>query len=485
MTLPVHDPASSAPPRPAPAVGGPAPRPAARPGAVLAVLSSAAFLASLDVFIVNVALGDIGREIGGPGRSLADLSWVLNAYAILYAALLVPAGRLADRYGRKAGFLLGLGVFVAASLGCALAGGLWTLVAFRCLQAAGAALLTPASLGLLLSSTPQERRARAVRIWAVSGAFAAAAGPVVGGLLLGASWRWVFLVNLPIGLAALALAARLVPPSEPVEDRRVPDLAGGLLLAVAVGALALALVRAPEVGWTGGRTLGTAAVSVLMTAAFLARCARHAVPVVDLSLLRTRAFAWANATSLLFAVVFAANLLSLVLWLQQGWGWSPLRTGLAVAPGPLMVPVFSLLGHRLRAVVPVGVLAGVGCVLLGAAALLLALSVGPEPAYASQVLPAWLLGGVGVGLALPTILASATLDLPPLQAATGSGVVTMSRQLGSVLGVSVFVAVLGTPVTRAALLDGFQRGWVVSAAVSMLAGAAAVRMTPRRVITSA
>lgn len=458
--------------------------PAARPGAVLAVLSSAAFLATLDVFIVNVALKDIGREIGGARSSLADLSWVLSAYAILYAALLVPAGRLADRFGRKGGFLLGLGLFTAASLGCALSGGLWVLVGFRCLQAAGAALLTPTSLGLLLTSTPPERRNRAVRIWAVSGSLAAASGPVVGGLLIGASWRWVFLINVPLGLAALAAAIRLIPPSEPVEDRTLPDLAGGVLFAAAIALLALGLVKAPEWGWGSARAIGSWVLAVLAVTAFVARCARHCAPVIDLALLRNRAFAWSNITSLVFSIVFAANLLSLVLWLQQGWHYSPLRTGLAVAPGPVMVPLFSLVGHRLRAVVPVRVLAGLGTLLLGLGALLLALRVGSEPAYATQILPAWLIGGIGVGLALPTILASATVDLPPLQAATGSAIVNMARQIGSVLGVSVFIAVLGTPTTGRAVLEGFQHGWYVSAAVAVLGAATALRMTPQRAVLS-
>src|SRR3954451_18452231 len=170
---------------------------ARRPGAVLAVLSAAAFMASLDLFIVNVAFDDIRADFGR--ASLADLSWVLNSYAITYAALLVPLGRLADRYGRKGGFLLGLAVFTIASGACALSPGLWWLVGLRALQAAGAAALTPTSLGLLLASTPADRRARAVRIWAASGGLAAAAGPVVGGLLVNASWRWVFLVNIPVG----------------------------------------------------------------------------------------------------------------------------------------------------------------------------------------------------------------------------------------------------------------------------------------------
>jgi EmrB/QacA subfamily drug resistance transporter len=447
---------------------------AARPAALLAVLSSAAFLASLDVFIVNVALHDIGREIGA-GRPLADLSWVLNAYAIVYAALLIPAGRLADRFGRKDGFLLGLAVFVAASLGCALAGGLWVLVGFRLLQAAGAALLTPTSLGLLLTATPAAGRARAVRIWAATGALAAASGPVVGGLLLGASWRWIFFINVPLGLAALVAAARLVPRQEPAQDRRLPDLAGGVVLAVSIGALSLALVKAPAWGWGSGRTLAGLLLAAVALGSFLARCARHEVPVVDLALLRTRSFVWANLASLLFSVAFAAHLLALVLWLQEGWGWSALRTGLAVAPGPLMVPIFAAVGQRLSARVSAGTLVAVGTGLIAVGAALLAARVGGTPAYASDVLPAWLVTGVGVGLALPTILSSATKDLPLHQAATGSGIVNMTRQLGSVLGVSVLVAVLGSGGSLAA----FQHGWWVVAAVAAVGAVAALGMTAR------
>src|SRR5882757_10090078 len=183
---------------------------------VLPVLSVAAFMASLDLFIVNVAFDAIGRDFSG--GSLGDLSWILNAYAILYAALLVPLGRLADRFGQKAGFLLGLGVFVIGSAACALSPSLWPLVAFRGLQAIGAAALTPTSLGLLITAVPVARRTRAVRIWAATGGLAAAAGPVAGGLLVAASWRWVFLVNVPVGLAALVVGWRRLPrvPGHPV-----------------------------------------------------------------------------------------------------------------------------------------------------------------------------------------------------------------------------------------------------------------------------
>ncbi len=183
---------------------------------------------ALDLFIVNVAFDTIGRDLGA---SLTDLSWVLNAYAIVYAALLVPLGRLADRYGRKEGFLLGLAVFTLASVACAVSPGLWWLVAARVLQAVGAAALTPTSLALLLRGAEPTRRAHAVRVWAATGALAAALGPVVGGLLVHAAWQWVFLVNVPIGVAAPPWRpVRWVPDSRDPGVERVPDLLGAAVL---------------------------------------------------------------------------------------------------------------------------------------------------------------------------------------------------------------------------------------------------------------
>lgn len=453
-------------------------RAVARPGAVLAVLSLAAFMASLDVFIVNVAFDAIGKDFHG--SSLGQLSWVLNAYAIVYAALLVPAGRIADRYGRKGGFMIGLALFTAASAACAASDGIWLLVAFRVAQAAGAALLTPASLGLVIASAPAEHRARSVRIWAATGAIAAAFGPVVGGLLVEASWRWVFLVNVPVGVVALIAAARLVPRSRDAAVTRIPDVLGASLLAFGIGALALGLVQGPDWGWVDGRTDVAWAVFVVGLAGFVVSSRRHPVPVIEPALLRVRAFAWSNVTALLFSVAFAASLLSAVLWMQQVWGYSAIKTGLAIAPGPLMVPLFAALAHRYAARVPIGAVVSAGCVLFATGALITAASVGPVPHYASELLPGWMIGGAGVGLALPSILSSATADLPAARAATGSAVVNMNRQIGTALGVSVLIAVLGTPVGYVAAHRAFQHGWWALAVAAVLAAAAAPRMTPQR-----
>jgi EmrB/QacA subfamily drug resistance transporter len=445
--------------------------------AILAVLSVAAFMASLDLFIVNVAFPDIAGDFRG--SSLANLSWVLNGYAVLYAALLVPLGRLADRYGRMAGFLGGLAMFTAASAACAASQSLWQLVLFRGLQAVGAAALTPTSLGLLLAATPAERRVRAVRSWAAIGALAAAFGPVIGGLLVQASWRWVFIVNVPVGIAGLVAARRFVPDSRDLAVSRIPDLVGSALIAAGIGSLALGLVKGPDWGWTSYGVIGSLLVAVLGIAGFWLRSARHPLPVVELALLRVRAFAWSNVTAVLFSLTFAGGLLAAVLWLQDVWHWSALKTGFGLAPGPLMVPVFAAVAQRLSARVPVGVLAAAGCALFGVGIAILATSVGAESSYAADFLPGWLVGGVGVGLAFPTIISAATADLPPARSATGSAIVSMARQVGLVLGVSVFVAVLGAPHGYAAVHSGFRDAWWVLAGVALAASIAAFGMTPR------
>jgi hypothetical protein len=213
---------------------------------------------------------------------------------------------------------------------------------------------------------------------------------------------------------------------------------------------------------------------------FWQRSARHPRPVVELALLRVRAFAWSNATAVLFSAAFGAGLLAAVLWLETVWGWSALKTGLAIAPGPMMVPIFTFVAQRLSGRVPAGVLTSVGSALFGIGVLMVSLSVGLHPDYVRDFLPGWLIGGVGVGFAFPTIISSATADLPAERTSTGSAIVSMSRQIGIVLGVSGFVAVLGVPHGFDAVHEGFQHAWWAIAAVSALSAISAVRMTPRK-----
>ncbi len=218
---------------------------------IVLVAIGAAFMSSLDLFVVNVAFDNIGSDLGvgrAGGPTAADLSWILNAYAVTYAALLVPFGRLADRYGRKSLFIGGLALFVAASVACALSGNVWTLVGFRVLQAAGGAAMTPTSLSILMAALPAEKRIGGVRLWAATGAIAAAIGPTVGGVLTQISCHWVFLINLPVGALLLWFGVSHVHETKPDHDATTPDLAGALLFAAAVLSSRSEWSRAPNGG---------------------------------------------------------------------------------------------------------------------------------------------------------------------------------------------------------------------------------------------
>jgi EmrB/QacA subfamily drug resistance transporter len=441
------------------------------------IVSAGVFVVNLDLFIVNVAVPALADSYAP--ASLASLSWVLNAYAIVFAALLVVAGRLADRYGHRRGFLLGLAVFTAASALCAAAPGVGWLVAARVLQAAGAAALMPTSLALLLATTPAERRPRAIRGWAAIGGIAAGLGPVAGGLLVEADWRWVFLVNVPVGVAGLVAGARLLPDAGQDRDGPLPDLAGAGLLTLAIGGLALGVVKADAWGWGSPGVVGSLAAAVVLGAGFWLRSARHAAPIVEPALLRVPAFALATLAALLFTVAFAAMLLTSVLWCQQVWGYSAIRTGLAIAPGPLVVPVLAIASGTVVRRLGAGRTAALGCLLFAGGLAWWAGALGTSPHYAPAFLPGMLITGVGVGFALPTLVGAAAAALPPHRFATGSAVTTMARQTGAVLGVAVTVTLLGEPRTADAALTAFRHGWVAAVAAACLAAvtASALRRT--------
>ena len=446
---------------------------------VLTLVSVGVFMVSLDLFIVNIAFPTIETEFAG--ADVSSVSWVLNAYAIVVAALMVSAGRLADRHGRKRAFLLGLGVFVAGSALCGAAPSLGALVGARVVQAVGAALLLPTSLALLLPEFERSERPAAIGIWAAVGGLAAAAGPPLGGLLVQASWRLVFLVNVPVGLIALAYAARLLRESRDETQSR-PDLLGSALIVLGIGVLSLGLVKAPEWGWGSARTIAAFALATAGLAGFWARCRTHVAPVVDPAMLRVRSFAAANLASVLFSAAFAAFLLANVLFMTSVWHRSTLIAGVSLAPGPALAAACAATSARHINRFGQRALAALGIALFGLGCLWWRLRMGLAPDYAGEMLPGLLITGVGVGLVLPSLASAASTSLPPARFATGSAVFTMTRQVGFVLGVSVLVAVLGTP-TPADALAAFDRGWVFMILASLLGLGAAFalgRTSPMR-----
>ncbi|MDO9353793.1 MAG: MFS transporter [Solirubrobacteraceae bacterium] len=434
---------------------------------VAALVSTGVFMASLDLFIVNIAFTDIQRDF--EGSTLGGLSWVLSAYAIVFAAALVPAGRWFDRVGRKRGFLAGVSLFGVASAICAVAPGVEVLVAARILQALGAAMLMPTSLGLLLPEFPPEKRAGAVALWAAVGGVAAAAGPPLGGLLVELSWRWVFIVNVPIALAAVLIGRTLLNEIRDPEPGPRPDLVGAALLVVAIALLTWGVVEAPDHGWGGLRTVGGLLGSVIALVAFAARSRTHAAPVVPPEIVARPAFSWSTATSLLFYVAFGSMLLNGVLLLTQLWDYSTLLAGLALAPGPAVAAATASRGGGLvtrfgaRPVMMAGALAFATGALYGHFA------VEATPNYLTAFLPANLIGGFGVGLILPSTANAAFGALPPTLLSTGIAVFTVARQVGSALGVAILVAVYASPANATELANAVQGGYLMMAISAGLA----------------
>ena len=438
---------------------------ATKPGQVLAIVCAGIVLANLDLFIVNVALPDIARDFND--TNLGSLSWILNGYAIVYASLLVFCGRLAERFPRNASFLVGVALFTAASAACALASSVEMLVAFRLAQAAGAALLTPTSLGLILATFPAERRAGAVRIWAAVGGFAAALGPLVGGLLVTASWRWIFLVNLPIGLLALVVGW-IKLPRVPGHDVATPNLGAAALITAGIATLTFGIVKLNDWGWNAPAVMLSFAASAAMLALFVAHCLRSDNPFIDPALFRIRDFTRATLAMAPFSTAFGGFLLSLVLWEEGVWHWSAMTIGLAIAPGPFMVPVTSLLlARRLIARFGAATVVVAGLVVFAGGVVVWAALAGPHPDLGFAILCV-IPSGIGVGLTLPTLMGLGTSALPASSFATGSGVINMVRQIGFAVGVAIFVAIVGTPVSAAAHIAAFRLAWWVMVGITAL-----------------
>jgi EmrB/QacA subfamily drug resistance transporter len=431
------------------------------------VTSVAVFMTFLDVTIVNIAFPDIRASF--PDAALSQLSWILNAYAIVFAAALVPAGRLADRVGRRRFFFLGVFVFLGASALCGASNSVELLIAGRAIQALGGAMLVPASLGLILPEFPLEKRATATALWGATGAVAAAAGPSLGGVLVEwQGWRSVFFVNLVIGLPALVPARRILRESrEP--HALFPDALGTGLLAVGLASLSLAIVKGPDWGWDSGKVLGSFAASAVLLSAFVWRSSRHRAPVFELELFRVRSFSVANLGSFVFSLGFYALLLCNVLFLTGVWHYSILKAGIAVTPGPLMAAVSAPIGGRLSDSFGQRVVAVPGGLIFGAGALLFALEIGSSPSYATDFLPATLLTGIGVGLTFAAFGSAAVAELPRARYSTGGAINGCFRQIGAALGISALIVVIGTP-SPGNVLHSFHQAWALIALTGAITG---------------
>jgi EmrB/QacA subfamily drug resistance transporter len=422
----------------------------ARPVLTAVIVLTGVFLSSLDLFIVNIAFPSISASYHH--ESLSSLSWVLSAYTIVFAAVLVPAGRWADRAGRKRAFLLGLAIFTTASALCALSPSLEFLIGARVLQAVGGALMLPTSLGLLLAAFGPARK-----------------GAAIGGLLVQASWRWVFLVNLPFAVVALVLGVRVLHEIRD-PDAHKSDLLGAVLLTVAVASLVAAIVEGSDWGWTSARIIGAFALAVVAGGGLVLRSLRHPNPIIEPAVIRHRAVALADLSSLAFFGGFGALVLGGVLLLTGLWHESVLRAGFMIAPGPLLAGLTAYPGGLLGARFGHRAVGTVGSLLFAAGGLWWITHVDAVPDWSGDYLPGSLLSGIGVGLMLPSLGGAATAPLPPERFATGSALYVMTRQIGIALGVAGLVAILGT-ATGASAVTAFHHAWIFMIACSLVAGA--------------
>lgn len=445
------------------------------PWPAFAVTVAAAFMVALDLSIVNVAFPSIGRSF--PEVSTATLSWVLAAYSVVFGALLLGAGRIADRSGRRRIFLFGLLIFTAGSLLCGAAPSAWLLIGGRVVQAIGAALLMPASLALLLTATPQAARAQAVAMWGGVSALAVATGPSLGSLLIDAGgWRWAFFVNLPVALVAGVAARRVVPES--TIGGHVPDLVGVALLSAAVASLALAITQGGDWGWSSGRVVGSFVAAAVLAPIAVYRSTRHRAPAIDLEVFRSRAVVLASAATLVYSIGFFGMLLANVLFLTSVWEYSTLEAGLAITPAPLLVAALSGPSGRLAARLGYGPVLVAGGLMFAAGLLFYVTIVDVESKYFTHWLPGALLIGVGVALSFPVLSAAAVAGLPQERFGIGGAINQTARQIGAVLGVAVLIAILGTPSSLDQALHRFRVAWLIGMVAAV--GSAAISSFHRR-----
>ena len=447
--------------------------------APLAAICLGTAMLLVDVTIVTVALPDMVSELHA---SFSGLQWVIDAYALALAALVLAAGSLADRLGRRRIYLAGLVVFALASLACGLAPSSPVLIAARAVQGAGAAAMLAMTLALLSTTYGGRDRGTAFGVWGAIAAAAAAAGPLLGGLLTqGLSWRWIFFVNLPIAAVTIALAALAL--HEPRDLRRGGrgglDLPGVTAFTFAAGAATAALVRVPTAGWGAASTLGLLAGAAVGLVVFVVIERHGSAPLFDLGLLRSGAFSGVLVAATLLSAAAFGPLVYTSLWLQSGLGLSPIAAGLVLAPLALCALMVSLLTGRFLHGGAAPFAIGGGLLAIGVGDLL-QIGLGPGSDWPSLI-AGFVVTGIGVGLATPTLASAAMAAVPPARAGMAAGAINSARQLGLALGIGALGSVYDARVGPHGGADALGTTFVAAGAAGLAAGAIALILIRRPV----
>jgi EmrB/QacA subfamily drug resistance transporter len=433
---------------------------------ILAVVSAASFMVYMDTTVVIVAFPSLRGSF--PDVSQATLSWTLYGYGVVFAALLVPAGRWGDRLGRVRAFEIGLIAFIAASAICASAQTAGLLIAARLAQAAAGALMVPNAQALMMSAFPRGQRALAIGLFSGAGAVAAAVGPSLAGLLTDiSSWRPIFLINVPIGLGALLYGRTVLGKSQSTREAALPDAFGVVLLTAGIASFMLALTQGRRWGWDSGGVIACFGSAAVLLPLFVVRSARHATPVVDVRLFRDRQLAVANAASLIFASAFFGILFAGALFLTTAWNYSELDTGLGMTPAPLLTLLTAALGGWLADRHGARWVAVGGAAIFAAGTAWALKETTLDPDYLGAWLPATILIGIGVGLCAPVLNSAAVTALSEARFGVGSGINSMMRQLGGALGTAAIVAIVGNP-THVDAVTAFRGAWAFAGCAAVL-----------------
>jgi EmrB/QacA subfamily drug resistance transporter len=416
----------------------------ARKWQIFGVTMIGLFMALIDVTIVNISIPTLQDELHA---SVDTVSWVLNAYNIVFAVLLVSMGRLADQFGRKTFFLIGMTIFTIGSLLCAISWSIDALIGFRVIQAVGAGILAPLALATTALVFPPKQRGMGLALMAVVANVAAAIGPVLGGVLLEvASWHWIFLINVPIGIVGILLAFRVMPETYDLSSHQEVDWWGMVLTGGAVFTLTFALVEANSHGWGSPEIVGLLVASVVLTGAFAISQRWGRFPMLTRSLVTNRQFMGASAAMLLFATGLMGMLFLAVIAFVNLWGYSELDAAFAISPvavtGFIVTPFIARIADR----VPPRLIA-IPALLCVAGGLLWFSTIPAKPDYL-KVLPALILTGFGIGMLFPAVNVGAMGSIGGQELGLGSGIVNTSRQVGFALGVAILVAVFTGTLTN-------------------------------------
>ncbi|HEX5028525.1 MAG TPA: MFS transporter [Gaiellaceae bacterium] len=433
----------------------------------LASVSFGLFMIMLDNTVVNVALPSIQRDLGA---DLSELEWIVTGYALTFASLMLVGGKLADAYGRRLVFVAGIVVFTTASLFCGLASSADMLIGSRVLQGAGAALMNPATLSIIAATFPPRERGTAIGIWAGTSALALAIGPLVGGLITEhANWNWIFFINLPIGLLGIVASFVFIDETRDETHERL-DLPGLVTSALGLFALTYGLIEANTYGWGSTRIIGAFVLAGAALLAFVVLERHQRAPMLPLELFRNRTFTGANLTMLLVALAMFGVFFFVSLYMQNILGYSAVQAGAAFLPMTLLIIVVAPMAGKASDRLGSRGLMTAGMILLSVQLLLFSRLSADASFW--NLLPALLIGGVGMACTMTPSAAAATRSVPVDKAGVGSAVLNSARQVGGTMGIAVMGAIMaaeaGGERTPAAFMDGFQAALTVAAAIALL-----------------